>query len=329
LASEAARCAAAQGAYWRFRNLVLAGTGTPDREHLLRAGRAARLSMEDFEACVDGGSQASEIAEDARKAAALGVRTVPAVFVNGLYAGGFPESGHLVRLIEGELARLDVQSPRLVEAVRQSTSPIELRALLHADTPGLGLAVLGTQAPERGVGFYREGDALGADVILRRISADRVEILNGQVPEWIGFETPAPSNEIPEQLSDATAAPAADLDEVQLAALRYPHRGSPVILDRTEVLVRLSDVGALEASLEPVPLKAGGYHLLRVSEVVPGSLYELMALEPGDVILLVNEQPMHEGDKPLWNALQSDDEIRLRVMREGGLAQHFTYRFED
>ena len=159
---------------------------------------------------------------------------------------------------------------------------------------------------------------------IRRVLADRVEILNQGTAQWIDFSGPKALAEI---VSTRTDAPETAAE--QPASLQYPHRGVPITLDRTEVLVRMSDVAALEASLETVPLKAGGFHLLKVTEIEPGGLYELLGLKPGDVIAMVNEQPMHEGEKPLWNALQSEEEVRLRVIRQGGLAHHYSYRFSD
>jgi len=78
-----------------------------------------------------------------------------------------------------------------------------------------------------------------------------------------------------------------------------------------------------------VPMTSGGYRQLRVQAVAPGSLYELLGFEPGDVILSVNEQPVHEASNPLWDALEKEGEVRIRVIRRGGLARHFTYRFSN
>jgi type II secretory pathway component PulC len=77
-----------------------------------------------------------------------------------------------------------------------------------------------------------------------------------------------------------------------------------------------------------VAMTVDGYRLLQLRAVPPGSLYELLGLQAGDVIVAVNEQPIHEGDNPLWDALDREREVRVRVMRRGGLAQHYTYRFE-
>jgi type II secretory pathway component PulC len=146
-----------------------------------------------------------------------------------------------------------------------------------------------------------------------------VELLQGGEPEYIEFEATDG-----DRASNLPALPAEEA-----APVVTPHRAVPVTLDRDEVLVRLSDRIGLAEVLEPVPMTAGGYHQLRITEVRPGSLYELLGLQPGDVILGVNEQPVHEGDNPLWRALETEDEVRVRVMRSGGIAHHYTFRFDD
>ena len=249
---------------------------------------------------------------------------VPAVFVNGLYAGAAPESGHLIWLIERELGRLGVASPRLQQARQRSREPVQVNAWIYASEPGQGLILLSPPDAAQSARFYREGDFLGAGLTVRRVMPNRVEIDNRGTPEWVDVAAP-PADPV----DSGTEGEGTGVDEKAQAALDHPHRGVPVYLDRTEVLVRMADVAALESTLETVPMTAGGYHLLRISAIEPGSLFELLGLEQGDVLLMVNEQPMHEGEKPLWNALQSEDEVRVRVVRKGGLAHHYTYRFDD
>ncbi|WP_162846053.1 thioredoxin domain-containing protein [Seongchinamella sediminis] len=324
LAALAGYCAVAQEAYWQYRDFMVAGSGPPDRQRILSGGRAAGLSMDKFAACMANEQAAKRLQADAELASDLGVDAVPAVFVNGLYAGANAEPGHLLWLIDSELRRLGIDSPRMIAARQQSLEALKLDAVVAATGPGLGLAALAPVAQAQTPGFYREGELLGSQLTIRRVLADRVEILNRGVPEWIGFNGPqAPARREP-PASDET-----DVDAEMPASLQYPHRAVPLTLDRTDVLVLMSDVAALEASLETVPLKAGGFQLLKVATVEPGGLYELLGLQPGDVIAMVNEQPMHEGDKPLWHALQTEDEVRLRVVRQGGLAHHYTYRFRD
>jgi protein-disulfide isomerase/type II secretory pathway component PulC len=323
-AAEAARCALEQGRYWQFHEVVFAGSGQLDDDRIARLARAAQLDLTRFQSCLQTGRYRDAVVADAELARSLGIERVPAVFVNGLYAGSNPQMGQLVWLIEHELERLGRPSPRSTDATRTSTEPLTVKAVLHSSQPGQGLVMLApTGAPERAAGF-RVGDAVGSSATVRRITESRVELLKGGISEWLGLDSEPRMGSAVSQPQE----PQASEDEMDPARI-WPHRGVPVTLDRTEVLVRLTDRAALEQALVQVPMTAGGYHLLRIAEIEEGSLYELLGLEQGDVILLVNEKPLHEGDNPLWNALQSEDEVRLRVMRRGGLAHHFTFRFEN
>lgn len=316
-AAEAARCALEQGNYWRFRDALYAGSGPPDRARLDRAARATSLDMKAFADCLDGGHHAAAVAADVALAKSLGLSTVPAVFVNGLYASPDVKPSDLVWLIERELASLGRASPRLMPAAGESSVPFGLQGLLASPTPGTGLALLSPSvAPER-VGMFREGDAIATGIVLRRIDDAGVDLVRDGQAERLGFDA-APAS---------AAQPAGEAEVDPLIA--NPHRAVPVTLDRDRVLVLLSDRIALEQALEPVPMTAGGHRLLRLREVAHGSLYELLGLEPGDVVLGVNEQPVTEAFNPLWDALEKQGEVRVRVMRRGGLAQHYTYRFDD
>jgi S1-C subfamily serine protease len=145
------------------------------------------------------------------------------------------------------------------------------------------------------------------------VTAEGIQLLHGNVLKSLALGGPS-------------VLPPAPPTEEELVL--SPHVAVPVTMDRNEVLVRLADPGLLEA-LEPLAPRDGDYPLLRVREVAPGSLYELLGLEPRDVILLVNERRVNEAENPLWRALEQEREVRVRVLRSGGLAQHFTYRFED
>jgi hypothetical protein len=102
----------------------------------------------------------------------------------------------------------------------------------------------------------------------------------------------------------------------------------PVYLDRQMVRDLMTDRVALSAALEPVEKTVEGYRMLRVARTAPGDLHGLLGLEKGDVIVMVNEQSVHEGDNPLWDLLDREGEVRIWVMRDGRTPRHFTYRFE-
>jgi protein-disulfide isomerase len=316
-AAEAARCALEQGKYWRFYDLLHAGSGDLGQRRIDAAARAALLDDDAFAKCLESRRNAPSVGADNEMALALGFDQVPVIFVNGLYAGNSVDAPQLVGLIEAELERLQVEAPRQRGEATPTSAPMLLTALLRSPWPGEGLAMLAPSvAPDR-AGVFREGDIIGNDIIVRRITATGVELLNGGQLEWLGFG------------DGGQAAQASDTVSEDVRAIMRPHRAVPVTLDRGEVLVRLADRQGLQEVLVTVPMKSGDYHQLRVSEIRPGSLYELLGLEVGDVILGVNEQPVHEADNPLWDALEREDEVRVRVMRRGGLARHYTYRFDE
>ncbi|MGD8636194.1 MAG: thioredoxin domain-containing protein, partial [Gammaproteobacteria bacterium] len=319
LAAEAAGCALEQGNYWRFHDLLYAGSGPLDRDRLVRTARSALLYVDLFESCLDSGQRSDLVARDMAMAEELGIADVPAVFVNGLYASPEVLASDLIWLIEQELARLDIPSPRERPAPRQSKEPFILHGLLPSAYAGQGIALLAPSIAPEDIRVVGEGDTLTQSVLVRRVTPFAVELLQGDEPEFIEFEAAEDQNvTVLEALPEDEAAP-----------VIRPHRAVPVTLDRDEVLVRLSDRIGLTEVLQPVPMTAGGYHLLRITEVRPGSLYELLGLQSGDVVVGVNEQPVHEADNPLWRALETEDEVRVRVMRSGGMAHHYTYRFDD
>jgi type II secretory pathway component PulC len=155
------------------------------------------------------------------------------------------------------------------------------------------------------------------------VSAEGAELLVDGRAERLDFGAgPARARATEKTQSAATEAPET------AASARPGAAGMPVYLDREVVRERMADRVALARDLEPVAMTVDGYRLLRLGAVPPGSLYELLGLQPGDVIVAVNELPIHEGDNPLWDALDREPEVRVRVMRRGGLAQHYTYRFQ-
>lgn len=313
-AAMAARCALEQDAFWPFHDALYAGFGPLDRARFERTAVIARIDGGDFADCLDSERTMQAVREESNQASELGVSAVPAVFVNGLYAGLEPQTRDLIWLIEQELTRLGVKSPRDLRPALRSEAPLRIEAVLHSTEAGHGLVLAVVGSSQAAVSVLREGDAVAPNIWLQRVTAEGVQLLHGDVLKSLVLGGP----------SVLSPAPPGEEEALVLS----PHVAVPVTLDRHEVLTRLAAPGLLEA-LEPLAPRDGDYRLLRVREVAPGSLYELLGFEARDVVLLVNEQRVHEADIPLWRALEQEREVRVRVLRSGGLAQHFTYRFEN
>lgn len=313
-AAEAARCAGLQGRYWQFHDLLRARGLPPDGAEVGQVARAVGLDMAAFQRCIDGHAQAAAVAADAVLAGRLGLGAVPAVFVNGRTAVPPVTPDHLMWLVEEELQRAKANRGN-VPARGSARLPLTLRATIVGPVPGLGLALIGGTPGDSPAIVRREGERVAPDAILRRVLDDRVELLVGDSIETL-------------ERTSGSRPDTQDAGTQSQAAVLPRSSPMPVFLDREMVRERMADRIALSARLKPVSMTVDGYRLLQLSDVPPGSLYELLGLQAGDVIVAVNEQPIHEGDNPLWDALDRENEVRVRVMRRGGIAHHYTYRFE-
>jgi protein-disulfide isomerase/type II secretory pathway component PulC len=322
VAAEAARCAGRQGQYWAFHDLLWARGRGPDREEIDQVAQAIGLDEPAFRTCVGERAEAAAVAADAALAQRLGLGAVPAVFVNGRPASPPASPDQLVWLVEEELARAGRGSSQAA-AAPPTQLPLTLRATIVGEMPGLGLAVIGGLRSDAPTSVRREGERVTADAILRRVGPDGVELLVAGRAETLSFAT-AGGNRVDASADTVKGAAA----EQSALVVPPPTSPMPVYLDRELVRERMADRVALSARLKPVAMTVDGYRLLRLDAVPPGSLYELLGLQDGDVVVMVNEQPIHEGDNPLWDALDREQEVRVRVMRRGGIAHHYTYRFQ-
>ena len=314
LAAEAARCAGRQGKYWPFHDQLWAGGRAPDRAELDRVAAAIDLDRETFARCLETRETAADAGADLALAHRLGLGLVPAVFVNGRRAVAPVTVDQLLWLVSAEMA--DAEPARAVVAP-PSTLPISVRATLVGDLPGLGLAIVAANGRTR---IVREGERVTSNAILRRVDKRGAQLLVDGSLQRLEFDSG--------RTAGSPTAPAQTSAGEQAPEIPASHGATPVYLDREQVRARLTDRVALSRELAPVAMTVDGYRLMQLRAVPPGSLYELLGLQAGDVIVAVNEQPIHEGDNPLWDALDREREVRVRVMRRGGLAQHYTYRLE-
>ena len=190
--------------------------------------------------------------------------------------------------------------------------------MLHSDVPGQGL-VLAAVGAGGDIGVYSEGELIFGSTAIGAIRPDGLAIVDDGM--WQKLQYPQDATRVS---ADSMATTNNRSDQIRL-----PGAGVPVTLQRAEVLSRLADLQAAAAALETAELRVDGYRLLRLTQVDSGSIYALLGLEPGDVLIAINEQPVHEGDNPLWQALELEPEVRLGVIRQGGRAHNLTFRIED
>ncbi|MCS6911352.1 MAG: DsbA family protein [Anaerolineales bacterium] len=87
-AARAADCAAEQGRFWRYHDLLFAnvqgeGVGSFRDARLRAMAEAAGLNLSEFNACYDSGRTAASVDADINRARTLGVTGTPTIFING------------------------------------------------------------------------------------------------------------------------------------------------------------------------------------------------------------------------------------------------------
>ena len=82
-AAEAARCAAGQGQFWPYHDLLFLSMPAFSREALLGYAERLRLDRAAFTACLDSGRHRDAVGRDVEEGRALGVTGTPTFIVNG------------------------------------------------------------------------------------------------------------------------------------------------------------------------------------------------------------------------------------------------------
>jgi protein-disulfide isomerase len=102
-AAEASRCAAEQGKYWEYHDLLFANPSALDTESLSEHARTLGLNGKQFDSCLAGSKYAAKIERDLAEGRAAGVSGTPGFFVNGVFLGGAQPISAFEKIIEAEL----------------------------------------------------------------------------------------------------------------------------------------------------------------------------------------------------------------------------------
>jgi protein-disulfide isomerase len=84
----ASECAAAQGRFWEYHDLLFENQSALDRESLLSYAQRLSLDREQFVACLESEMPRRRVANDVQLARRLGVQSTPTFFLNGRTVAG-------------------------------------------------------------------------------------------------------------------------------------------------------------------------------------------------------------------------------------------------
>ena len=104
LAHEAARCAAEQGQFWAYHDLLFERTNL-NAAALKQYAADLKLDEKKFAECLDSGRSRAAVSADVEEGSRLGVSGTPTFFINGTPLVGNVPAADFQRAIERELAR--------------------------------------------------------------------------------------------------------------------------------------------------------------------------------------------------------------------------------
>jgi protein-disulfide isomerase len=104
-AGEAGQCAAEQGGFWAFHDVLFANQQALDDASLVTHAATAGLDSAAFGACLEASRYADRVRAGMDQGSLLGVQATPTVFINGRAVSGAQPYEVFAAIIEEELAR--------------------------------------------------------------------------------------------------------------------------------------------------------------------------------------------------------------------------------
>jgi len=135
---------------------------------------------------------------------------------------------------------------------------------------------------------------------------------------------------------DGTTAILQVTDETKIVTIQQPALNgmgvkrlsdSKFMLDQKEVLASTENMGQILTQARAIPyLEQGKTVGFKISEIVPGSIYEKIGLQNGDIIQRVNSQDVDDPAKffQLYQGLKNERSIAIDLLR-GGQRQTLNY----
>jgi protein-disulfide isomerase len=103
IAAEASHCAAEQGKFWKYHDLLFANQTKLNAADLIEYAKTLNLDDKQFDSCLKSGKYKATIDKDAQEGADAGVSGTPAFFINGVFLNGAQPAAAFEKLIDTEL----------------------------------------------------------------------------------------------------------------------------------------------------------------------------------------------------------------------------------
>ncbi len=190
---------------------------------------------------------------------------------------------------------------------------ISLVGTMVANRPEWSLATLRDDG-SRETGAYFPGDTiLGAEIL--EIERLRVILMNQGRKEYValGEEGPPPPPARPNPTARPSQEPGSDGEIQKIDENNY-------VISRDELDKQLSNLNAIATQARIVPsFKNGVANGFKLFSIRPGSLYQKIGMENGDVIRKLNGYEINSPDKALelYSKLKESSKIEIEIERRG------------
>jgi len=104
-AAEASLCAADQGKFWEYHDVLFKNQKKLDPTDLKAHATEVGIDPQKFGQCLDSGDKKKVVDADQQAGLAAGVGGTPAFFINGIFLNGAQPIDEFKKVIDGELAR--------------------------------------------------------------------------------------------------------------------------------------------------------------------------------------------------------------------------------
>jgi len=250
----------------------------------------------------------------------------------------------LADTVDALIGRSLEAAPRFTAPVGRDLSALEPRRELSEYSPILERGLFGEgKGPSGGPAVESSSYRLIGTIEGQSFSGAVLEDTTGQAFYRIQQKLPDGSmivkvmrNKVTLKRSDGSPIDIQVVDATRIVKLQKPGlkpagvqklSNSKYMVDQKEVIASTENMGQILTQARALPyLEQGKTVGFRLSEIVPGSIYDKIGLQNGDVIQKVNSQDVDDPAKffQLYQGLRNERSITIDVMR-GGQRQTLNY----
>ena len=221
-----------------------------------------------------------------------------------------PESAY-ARIAEGDVFNAVKRAgpePGTATTFKRTDLNLKLWGTALAHDPAQSFAIIEDQAARRQV-LYRVGDTILEVAVLARVEWDRVVLTRDGAEEMLEISSARASGK---EGAAAGAAPAAGGARIRKTA------DTKFVIDRRELEKTVANINEVFTQARAVPFFQDGKTIgFRVFAIKPGSVFEKIGLQNGDVVQRVNGVELTDPTKAisLFTELQNEGHIAVDLQR--------------